>query len=78
MHLVYLSRYKNREVVKVLEEMLALARAGELSGLAYVIKTAPAEHSAGAAGDYRRHPEQALSATFALERHLAEWRPIRR
>lgn len=76
MHLVDLTRYRSQEVVDVLEELLSMARTGELSGLAYVIKTAPSTHSAGAAGDYRRFPEQALKATFALERRLAEWPPL--
>lgn len=70
MRVVSLNKHKNRELVAVLEEMLELARAGNLHGLAFVTKFGHGDHRAGAVGDYRRFPEEALSATFLLERHL--------
>lgn len=55
-----------------LEELLEWARAGDIRGLAYVIKVAPGDNRAGTAGVYRKHPEKALQAAFQLERLLRE------
>jgi hypothetical protein len=70
MKLVNLSAHKNREVAAVLRELLEHAENGELQGFAFVAKMGHRDHRAGLTGDYRRHPEEALSATFLLERHL--------
>jgi hypothetical protein len=68
--LVSLTEYKNRELVAVLRELLELAEGGAAHGLAFVVKLGRGDHRAGMAGDYKRRPEEALSATFLLERHL--------
>jgi hypothetical protein len=55
---------------------LRLAEAGEIRGLVYVANTAPGENRAGIVGEYERHPELALQATFKLERHLVRTGPF--
>lgn len=70
MQLVRMAEYKNRELVSVLKELLSLAEGGSAHGLAFVVKLRKGVHRAGAAGDYRRFPEEALSATFRMERYL--------
>lgn len=72
MEVVNLGKYRSREVVAALEELLEWARAGDIRGLAYVINVTPGDSRAGTAGVYRKHPEQALQATFQLERMLRE------
>lgn len=56
----------------MLEGLASDAKAGKISGLAFVVKYGQREHRAGAAGDYRHDPEQALSATARMKRHLME------
>ena len=70
MHIIQMSEYKNRDVVKTLETMLALAREGRIHGVAWVAKFGIGDHRAGYAGVYRTHPAKALMATFQLEREL--------
>jgi hypothetical protein len=74
--LINLEQYRAREVVDALKELLAAAEAGQIQGLAYIVKAGPEDHRAGTAGVYRRHPEKALQATFALERHLCNTGPF--
>jgi hypothetical protein len=47
-----------------------LAEDGIATGLAFVVKVGPREHRAATVGDYKRRPEEAMSATFRLERML--------
>lgn len=75
MRVVRITQRQSKEVVAVLEELLELARAGDVHGVAFVVKRGPRDHWAGAAGDYRRFPEEALSATFLMERALMSGRP---
>lgn len=72
MHVVSLDKYKNRELIGALKDLLELAEKGRAHGLAFVVKLGHRDHRAGVAGDYKRFPEQALSATFQMERHLRE------
>lgn len=74
MHVVQMSAYRNRELVAVLRELLAMAEADQAHGLAFVVKLGERSHHAGTAGDYTRYPEQAMAATFRLERHLMQGR----
>jgi hypothetical protein len=71
-HLIDLTKHKRKEVVDALRALLEAAEAGHLEGLAYVAKVGPGDHRAGTVGVYRRHPEKALQATFALERYLCK------
>lgn len=66
-----LAKYRSREIVEVLEELLEAAKAGEISGLAWIVKIGPGDNRAGLAGLYRVQPDKALRATFQLERMLA-------
>jgi hypothetical protein len=70
MKLVSLDEYKNRAVVAALKELLKLAERGDCQGVVFVAKMGARDHRAGLAGDYQRCPEEALSATFQMERHL--------
>ncbi len=69
-NVVHLSEYRPTDVESVLEELLESARRGEILGLAFIAKRGPRIHDAGLAGCYRLDPEQALAATFRMERHL--------
>lgn len=53
-----------------------MAEEGEVQGLAFVIKLGPHDHQAGLAGDYRSSPEEAMSATFLMERKLMKDAPF--
>lgn len=70
MKLVKLAEYRSKGVINALEELLALAHAGELKGVAVVAKFSKEDHRAYTAGDYKHHPAEALSATFMLERQI--------
>lgn len=59
-------------------ELLELAEAGKAHGLTFVVKLGPGDHLAGVAGDYKRHPAEALQATFMMERELADSGPFAR
>ena len=74
MQVVKLQTYKNRDVVAALKGLLEMAERGDVAGLAFVIKTGPHAHQAGAAGDYERYPDEALSATFAMKLRLVQGR----
>lgn len=76
MQLINLDQHRRKEVVATLESLLAAAKAGELVGLVYVAQLPQDEHCAGTSGTYRRFPEQALRATFALERALCRTGPF--
>ena len=71
MKLVKLDDYRNREVVAALKELTALAENGQLEGLVFIAKLGHADHRAGRAGCYKRHPEQALPAALMLKQYLA-------
>jgi hypothetical protein len=75
MHVVRLAQYRNRKVAAVLRELLDLAEAGHLHGIAFVGKFGRNDHRAGVAGDYKDRPDEAMSATFRLERHLMKGQP---
>lgn len=76
MQLINLEQYRKKEIVETLEALLKAAKAGDIQGLAYVVKVAPGDNRAGTAGIYRRFPEKALQATFELERHLCSAGPF--
>lgn len=71
-----MSKFRNRDVEERLSELLALAKQGQIEGLAYVMHTSDDQHLAGMTGEYGRQPEKALQATFMLERHLARTGPF--
>lgn len=76
MRVVQLEKYRNQEVVKALRELLEAAEQGDIRGIVFVVNVKPGDSRAGMAGEYRRHPEKALQATFQLERHLATTGPF--
>lgn len=76
--LVSMDKYKSRDVVAALEDLLEAAKAGEILGLAYIVKVAPGDNRAGMAGLFKRDPAKALQATFQLERFLAQTGPYAR
>jgi hypothetical protein len=70
MQVVRIGQQRNKEVANALRALADLADRGAICGVVYVVKYGPHDHRAGDAGDYRRHPVEALQATFMMERHL--------
>ena len=70
LRVVRLAAYKNQEMVEVTKALLDLAERGVAQGLSFVVKIGPGDHRAGSAGDYRRNPDEALSAVFRMEHDL--------
>lgn len=70
LHVVDLAAYKNQEMIEVTRALLHLAEKGEARGLSFVVKLGRGDHRAGCVGDYRRNPEEAMSAVFRMEREL--------
>lgn len=77
MQLVNLGQYRKQEVVSAARKLLAMAESGELKALCFVAKLDHADHGAGLAGDYKRHPEQALPALLQLKELLSGTGPAR-
>lgn len=71
MQLVNLAEYRSSDVVRTCRELLELAEGGQISGVVFVCKMGPGDHRAGRAGEYKRHPEQALPAVYMLKQYLA-------
>lgn len=59
-------------MVEALSELLREAEAGRIRGLAWVVKVGPGDNRADMVGEYRKHPELALKATFKLEALLRD------
>lgn len=72
MNVVSLSRFRNKELVAILRELTELAERGQITAHAFVVKFGPNDHRAGVSGDYKRNPEEALTATFRMERRLRD------
>lgn len=70
MKLVSLASYRNRELVGVLKGLLEMAENGHAQGLAFVVKVGRGAHRTGLAGDYRRHPDEAVSAAVRLKEQV--------
>lgn len=58
-------------------KLLAMAESGRVKGFVFAAKLDDGDHGAGLAGDYRRHPEQALPALLQLKELLAGIGPER-
>lgn len=71
MQVVHLAEYRRQEVVAVLKGLLHLAEIGELHGVAFIGKFGQGKHRSGLAGDYRRHPDEALLSAVRLKQMLA-------
>ena len=76
MRVIDFEQHRRKEVVVALKALLEAAEAGQIQGLAYVVKVGPGDNRAGVAGVYRRYPEKALQATFTLERVLCDAGPF--
>lgn len=74
LRVVNLSEYRNQDVAEILSELRELG--ARVQGLAFVALIDGDQPHAGMAGEYKRHPEKALQATFILERHLARTGPF--
>jgi hypothetical protein len=70
MHVVELRRHRNRKVVAVAKEIVALAEGGDLHGIAFVLMLGPQDHRAGIVGEYQRHPAEAILAALRLKQRL--------
>lgn len=56
--------------METLEGLLEAAKAGEIRGLAFVVKVKPGDNRCGLSGVYKRDLDKALKAALMLERHL--------
>ena len=70
MRVVNLVEHRNHEVISALEELLALAQAGDITALAFIVQTGPRRHKAGLVGNYRRRPSEAIPALLTLKHRL--------
>lgn len=62
-----ISEHASRETVDALSELLARAQAGQISGLAFAIKTGPKRHRICFTGEYWRDPVQLLGCVTRME-----------
>lgn len=56
-----------RETIAALEDLLQRARAGQIYGIAFSIKTGPKQHRIGFTGEYWRDPVQLLGCVTRME-----------
>ncbi len=62
-----ITEHANRETVGVLKELLKRAVDGEITALAFAIKTGPRRHRIGFTGEYWRDPVQVLGCVTRME-----------
>lgn len=70
MHVVALNRHRNKKVVAVARELLALAEEGDLQGLTFVAQLGRGDHRAGVVGVYLTNPAEAVLAASRLKQRL--------
>ncbi len=71
MKLINLARFKNNKgLVAELEAITEMARKGDFTGAAVVLKIAPKDHRIGFFGDFDASSSEALQATMLLECRL--------
>lgn len=70
MRVIDLQRHRNRKVVAVARELLAMAEDGDLRALSFVAKLGPNDHRAGVVGEYQDSPAEAVLAALRLKRRL--------
>jgi hypothetical protein len=74
--LIDLQKVRREEIVAAVEALLKAAKAGDIEGLAFVVKLDREAPRVGTAGIYRRQPEKALQAVFAMEKALCSSVPF--
>jgi len=67
MTITKISEFSSRETVQALQQLLRRAEAGQITGLAFAIKTGPKRHRIGFTGDYWRDPVQLLGCVTRME-----------
>jgi hypothetical protein len=72
MRVVPIGQRRGKEVANALRALADQADQGIIYGACYVMKYGPKDHRAGNVGDYRRHPGEALQATFLMEKQLKD------
>lgn len=65
-----LSEYKNKETVGVLEQLLAQARNGDISGLLFCVRLSSNHHAMGISGIYHADPTQAVTGCGRMKHRL--------
>ena len=67
-NVISISAYRNRDLVKTLENLLEQAKLGKINGLLYTARVGNSEHGVGACGTYADDPLGGLAAmTLAAE-----------
>lgn len=69
-NVVRIQDFKARDTVDALEELLASARSGRISGLAFAIKYDGKEHAFGLTGDYLERPMDAAAMVIRVQHRL--------
>lgn len=72
MRVVDLVAYRSHEVVSALEELLVLAKAGDVTALAFIVQVGTQQHKAGLSGNYQRRPGEAIPALLTLKHRLLQ------
>lgn len=70
MQVVELRRHRNRQVVAVVRELLALAEEGDVHGLTFAVTLGPRDHRVGVVGIHRKNPAEALLAVLRMKKNL--------
>jgi hypothetical protein len=65
-NVIHIKERRSHTVINVLEEMLTLAKSGELTGLAFAVKLGTWHASIGTCGDYTTNDVEALGAVSRL------------
>lgn len=66
MAVVDMREYKTREIVRELEQLLDLAKAGRLAGIAYCMQTPRGGEHVGLVGKYKADPGRVMVASTHL------------
>lgn len=70
MNVTRIDDYTDHDAIAALSDLLARARAGQLRGFAFVIKTAPKRHKMGFTGSYWDDPGEALIVATRMQYKL--------
>lgn len=70
MSVTKIAEFRSKETVAVLEELLADARLGKITGFAFACKYGEKNHGIGLTGDYRKDPIEVLAVHGRIQHVL--------
>lgn len=65
-NVTHIEEFRNKETIGVLEELLELAKAGQITGFVFACKYNSKRHGIGLTGDYRKDPIEALAISARI------------